>query len=117
MKSDLYSQEEVPKEVLLTTLNGVAHLKWENEKVSKLMDYNTGFVDKVYDILESSDDEKRKKESLDALSYTRQVNLHDFLSKHETNHYLKYMEDELKPLTKKNKLLKHISKTQKVKHR
>lgn len=103
--------EGVPKELLLTTLNSVAHLKFENEQVNQLMEYNKGFVDEVYEILESDKEEKQKKESLDALSFTRKTELHNFLSKHETNKYLKYMEDELKPLVKKNKLLKHISKT------
>jgi hypothetical protein len=107
-----FAQDEgVPKELLLTTLNSVAHLKFENEQVNQLMEYNKGFVDEVYEILESDKEEKQKKESLDALSFTRKTELHNFLSKHETNKYLKYMEDELKPLVKKNKLLKHISKT------
>ena len=103
--------EEVPKELLLTTLNSVAHLKFENDQVSKLMEYNKGFVDEVYEILESDKEEKQKKKLLEALSDTRKVNLLEFLKKHETNKYLKYMEDELKPLVKKNKLLKYISKT------
>lgn len=105
------AQEEVPKELLLTTLNSVAHLKFENEQVSKLMEYNEGFVDEVYEILESGKEEKQKKKLLEALSETRKADLREFLKKHETNKYLKYMEDELKPLVKKNKLLKHISKT------
>ena len=104
------AQETVSKELLLTTLNSVAHLKFEDEKVSKLMDYNEGFVDEIYEILDSDKEEKQKKELLDALSQTREANLHEFLSKHETKKYLKYMEDELKPLTRKNKLLKHIAK-------
>lgn len=103
--------EEVPKELLLSTLNSVAHLKFENDQVSKLMEYNKGFVDEVYEILESDKEEKQKKKLLEALSDTRKVNLLEFLKKHETNKYLKYMEDELKPLVKKNKLLKYISKT------
>lgn len=108
---DTYAQEPVSKELLLTTLNSVAHLKFEDEQVAKLMEYNRGFVDEVYEILDSDKEEKQKKELLDALSQTREANLHEFLTKHETNKYLKYMEDELKPLIRKNKLLKHISKT------
>ncbi len=104
------AQEEVPREILLTTLNSVAHLKFDNEQVNQLMEYNEGFVDEVYAILESDKEDKRKKESLDALSVKRESDLHDILSKHETKKYLKYMEDELKPLVRKNKLLKHISK-------
>lgn len=106
-----FAQETVSKELFLTTLNSVAHLKFEDDQVAKLMEYNEGFADKVFEILESDTEEKLKKEQLDALSYTREVDLHEFLSKHETNKYLKYMEDELRPLVKKNKLLKHIAKT------
>lgn len=105
-----HAQEELPRELLLTTLNGVAHLKFENDQVTQLMEYNEGFVDEVYAILDSDKEDKRKKESLDALSVKRESDLHDILSKHETKKYLKYMEDELKPLVRKNKLLKHISK-------
>ena len=104
------AQNEVPREILLTSLNDVAHLKFEDDKVTQLMEYNEGFVDEVYTILESEKEDKRKKESLDALSVKRKSDLHDILSKHETKKYLKYMEDELKPLVHKNKLLKHISK-------
>lgn len=105
-----HAQETVSKELLLTTLNSVAHLKFENDQVTKLMEYNEGFVDQVYEIMESDREEKQKKESLDALSFTRETELHTFLSKHETKKYLKYMEEELRPLTHKNKLLKHIAK-------
>ena len=104
------AQETVPREQLLTTLNSVAHLKFENEQVEKLMAYNEGFVDEIYEILESDHEEKHKKELLDALSYSRQIDLHEILTKHETKKYLKYMEDELKPLYHKEKLLKHIAK-------
>ena len=91
----LQAQEEdtASKDLLLATLNSVAHLKFENEQVSQLMEYNTGFVDQVYEILDSEKEDKHKKELLDALSNTREVELHGFLSKHETKKYLKYMED------------------------
>ena len=57
-----FAQDEgVPKELLLTTLNSVAHLKFENEQVSKLMSYNEGFVDEIYEILDSDKEEKQKK--------------------------------------------------------
>jgi hypothetical protein len=105
-----FAQETVPKELLLSTLNSVGHLKLPNEKVTQLMDYNTGFVDKVYDILNSDVEEKLKKGSLDGLNYAREKDLHVFLTKHETTQYLKLMEDELKPLTKQDKLLKQITK-------
>lgn len=108
--SQTYAQEAVPKELLLSTLNSVGHLKLPNEKVTQLMDYNKGFVDKVYDVLNSDTEDKRKKGSLDGLNYAREKDLRVFLSKSETKQYLKFMEEELKPLTKQDKLLKQIAK-------
>ena len=104
------AQDLVPRDLLLSTLNGVAPLKFENDQVTQLMEYNKGFVDEVYAVLESDREEKRKKESLGALSDKRDSDLKDFLSKHETKRYLKFMEGELQPLVKKDKLLKQIAK-------
>lgn len=105
-----FAQETVPKELLLSTLNSVGQLKLPNEKVTQLMDYNKGFVDKVYDILNSENEDKIKKGSLDGLNYAREKDLHVFLTKGETKDYLKLMEDAMKPLTKQDKLLKQIAK-------
>lgn len=106
-----YAQEEVPKELLLSSLNSVAHLKLENDQITQLIDYNKGFVDEVYEILESGKDDKYMKKSMEILSEKRENDLREFLGKSKTNKYLKLMEDELKPLGKKNKLLKPIIKT------
>ena len=103
-----YAQEEVPKELLLSSLNSVAHLKFENEQVTQLMDYNKGFVDEVYEILESDKEDKYKKKSMNILAEKRENDLRQLIGKRNTNKYLKLMEDELKPLGKKNKLLKPI---------
>jgi len=103
-----YAQEEVPKELLLSSLNSVAHLKLENEQVTQLMDYNKGFVDEVYEILESDNEDKYKKKSMNILAEKRENDLRQLIGKRNTNKYLKLMEDELKPLGKKNKLLKPI---------
>ena len=108
--SQTFAQEAVPKELLLSTLNSVGHLKLENEKVTQLMDYNSGFVDKVYEVLNSDAEDKRKKGSLDGLNYAREKDLRVFLTKSETKKYLKLMEEELHPLVKKDKLLKQIAK-------
>ncbi len=108
--SQTYAQEAVPKELLLSTLNSVGQLKLPNEKVTQLMDYNSGFVDKVYEILNSDTEDKSKKGQLDGLNYAREKDLHVFLTKKETKKYLELMEDELKPLTKQDKLLKQIAK-------
>lgn len=111
ISSQLKAQDEVPKELLLSSLNSVAHLKLETEQINQLMDYNKGFVDEIYEILESDKEDKYKKKSLKALSYTREMDLREFLGKHKTNKYLKLMEDELRPLGRRNHLLKQIAKS------
>lgn len=105
-----YAQEEVPKELLLSSLNSVAHLKLENDQITPLMDYNKGFVDEVYEILDSDKEEKYKKKSMKILAEKRENDLRQLIGKHKTNKYLKLMEDELKPLGRKNNLLKPIIK-------
>lgn len=102
------AQEEVPKELLLSSLNSVAHLKLENEEITQLMDYNKGFVDEVYEILESDKEDKYKKKSMKILAEKRENDFRELFGKHKTNRYLKLMEDELRPLGRRNKLLKPI---------
>lgn len=106
----IYAQEEVPKELLFSSLNSVAHLKLENDQITQLMDYNKGFVDEVYDILESDKEDKYKKKSMKILAEKRENDLRQLFGKHKTNKYLKLMEDELRPLGRKNNLLKPIIK-------
>ncbi len=101
---------KVPKELVLSTLNSVSHLKLDNDQLTALMDYNKGFVDEVYEIIESDKEEKYKKKSLKALAYTRETDLREILGKHKTNHYLKLMEDELRPLGRQDHRLKQIAK-------
>ncbi len=106
--TNAYAQETVPKEVLLTTLNGVNSLKLSNLKTTELMDYNKGYVDKVYDITESDKSEKDKKSALEILSNDTEKDLIDLLTKSDYKKYVKLMEEQLKPLTKKNKLFKYL---------
>ena len=103
------AQETVTKEVLLTTLNSVNELDFSNLKTSELMEYNAGFVDKVYEILDSDKVEKDKKKALETLNASRERDLPDLLGKKESKKYFKLMEESLKPLIKKNKLLKEIT--------
>lgn len=107
----VHAQDEVPKELLLSSLNSVAHLKLENEQITELMDYNKGFVDEVYEIIESDKEDKYKKKSLKILAEKRENDLRQFLGRHKTNKYLKLMEDELRPLGRRNHLLKPIMKS------
>lgn len=101
-------QETVPKEVLLNTLNGVNSLKLSNLKTTELMDYNKGFVDKIYDITESDKSEKDKKTALGTLSNDTESDLIDLLGKKDYKKYAKLMEEQMEPLAKKTKLLKHL---------
>jgi len=110
-KADNKEESEVPKELLLSTLNGVAHLKLDNDQITQLMDYNKGFVDEIYEILDSDKEDKYKKKSLKALANTRETDLKEFLGNHKTNKYLKLMEDELKPLGRRDHRLKEIAKS------
>ena len=82
------AQEEVPKELLLSTLNSVAHLKLENEQVTAIMDYNKGFVDEVYEILDSEKEDKYKKKSMKLLGEKRENDLRELIGKSKTNKYL-----------------------------
>jgi len=103
-----FAQENVPKEVLLNTLNSVNKLDLSNYKTSELYEYNKGFVDKVYDILDSDKSEKDKTSALKTLRTVTDKDLNDLLGKKTFKKYKNLMEDELKPLIKKSKLLKYI---------
>ena len=106
--TNCYAQESVPKEVLLTTLNSVNDLKLSNLKTTELMAYNEGFVDKIFDIIESDKSEKDKKSALGTLNNDTERDLTDLLGKKDYKKYAKLMEAQLKPLTKKSKLLKEL---------
>ena len=107
--ANAYAQETVPKEVLLTTLNGVNSLKLSNLKTTELMDYNKGYVDKVYDITDSDKSDKDKKSALQTLGNDTEKDLIDLLGKKEYKKYVKLMEEQLEPLSKKTKLFKYLS--------
>lgn len=107
----LAQKEEVSKELLLSTLNSVAHLKLEAGQEKQLFDYNKGFADEVYSILDGNQTDKDKKKALKDLSSVREKDLRGLIGKHKTNKYLKLMEDELKPLLKRDNRLKQIAKS------
>ena len=102
------SQESVPKEVFLNTINGVNELKLSNYKTSELMEYNQGYADKVYDILEGDKSEKDKKDAFKVLTTDKERDLTDLLGKKDAKKYFKLMEESLKPLIKKDKMLKYL---------
>ncbi len=103
-----FAQESVPKEVFLNTINGVNELKFSNYKTSELMEYNAGYADKVYSILESDKSEKDKKDAFKVLKTDKERDLTDLLGKKDAKKYFKLMEDSLKPLIKKDKRLKYL---------
>lgn len=103
-----YAQDIVLKEVLLTTLNDVNELDFSNAQIEGLMNYNKGFVDKVYEILDSKKEDKDIKASLSTLNEQKEKDLRNLLGKSDSKKYIKLMEEQLKPLTKKDKRLKNI---------
>ncbi len=105
---NLKAQETVPKEVLLNTLNYVNKLKLTNLETSKLMEYNKGYVDEVYDVLESTKSEQDQKEDLKILATVWEKDLIDMIGKSKTSKYFHLMEKELRLLVHKNKLLRYI---------
>ena len=106
--NNITAQENVPKDVLLNSLNSVNKLKLSNLKTKELSDYNEIYVDKVYDILDSNKSEKDKKAALKVLKNDTKRDLYDLLGKKNYNKYQKLMEKELKALIKRNKLLKYL---------
>ena len=60
----LAQKEEVSKDLLMSTLNSVAHVKLDADQEKKLIDYNKGFVDEVYSILDGDQEDKDKKKAL-----------------------------------------------------
>lgn len=105
----LAQKEEVSKDLLLSTLNGIAELKLDADQEKQLIDYNKGFVDEVYVILENDQEDKAKKKALKDLGSVREKDLRGIIGKHKTNKYLKLMEDALKPLKKRDQRLKQIA--------
>ncbi|MDT0552789.1 hypothetical protein [Urechidicola vernalis] len=102
------AQETVLKEVLLTTLNSVNELDLSNLKTEDLMEYNAGLTDRIYEILESDKVEKEKIGAMKILSNDTERDLTDLLGKKMHKKYVKLMEDQLKPLIKKDKTLKYL---------
>ena len=101
------AQENVPKAVFLNTINGVNELKMSDLKTSQLMEYNEGYADKVYDILDGDKADKDKTSALKTLNTSKEKDLEDLLGK-DFKKYRKLMEESLKPLTKKNKMFKNL---------
>ena len=105
---EINAQENVPKEVVLNTLNSVNRLKLSNLKTSQLMDYNKEYVDTVYQVLESGKSDNEQKSDLKALSNDREKDLTDLIGKSQTRKYAHLMDKEMRLPVHKNKLLRYI---------
>ena len=81
----LAQKEEVSKDLLMSTLNSVAHVKLDADQEKKLIDYNKGFVDEVYSILDGDQEDKGKKKALKELNSVREKDLRGIIGKHKTN--------------------------------
>ncbi len=108
----LFSQDtnaqEVTKDVFLNTINSVNKLKMSNYKTEELAKYNDGFADSVFEILDGDKSDKDKTSALKSLNKSTEDDLVDLLGKDTYKKYTKLMDDGLKPLIKKNKLLKYL---------
>ena len=104
----IFAQETVEKDVFLTTINSVNSLKLSNLRTTQLMDYNKGFADNVYAILDSDKKDKDQENDLKALSKSTASDLHDLLGADVYKKYAKLMRDQLKPLIKKSEGFKYL---------
>ena len=73
------------------------------------MDYNKGYADKVYDIIDNSKSDKDMKNTFKTLSSDNENSLIKIFGKKKIyKDYVQLMEDELHPLIKKDKRLKYL---------
>ena len=77
----LYAQENVPKSVLLNTLNSVNDLDLSIYKTEELYEYNAKYIDEVYNILNSNKSEKDKISALKTLRNDTEKDLNDLFGK------------------------------------
>ncbi len=108
MVSVISAQEGVSKAELLNGINNFGELGLSNEKSSELMDYNKGFADRVYDIVDSNNSEEQKINALKSLRDSTAKDLTNILGIDNFKKYKKVVKRELRPLKRKTKLLKFI---------
>jgi hypothetical protein len=106
--TNTFAQESVDKDVFLTTINSVNSLKLSNLRTTQLMDYNKGFADKVYAIVDSDKSDKDQEKDLKELSNSTASDLHDLLGADVYKKYAKLMREQLKPLIKKSENFKYL---------
>lgn len=73
------------------------------------MDYNKGYVDKVYEIIDNSKSDKDLKDAFKSLSAQNEKSLMEIFGKKGIyQDYVDLMEEQLHPLVKEDKQLKYL---------
>lgn len=102
------SQTGISKDELLRGINSFNGLGFSDVKSTELQQYNQGFADKVFDVMDSDKSEKDKITSLKYIKDAANKDLNDILGEKNFKKYKKAMQKELKPLVRKSKLVKYI---------
>lgn len=102
------SQTGISKDELLRGINSFNELGFSDVKSTELQQYNQGFADKVFDVMDSDKSEKDKITSLKYIKDAANKDLNDILGEKNFKKYKKAMQKELKPLVRKSKLVKYI---------
>jgi hypothetical protein len=102
------AQEGVSKAELLKGINNFDELGLSSEKSNDLKNYNNGFADKVYSIVDGKQTDEYKINALKSLRNDTAKDLTDILGVDNFKKYKKVVKKELRPLKRKTKLLKFI---------
>jgi hypothetical protein len=102
------AQAGISKTDLLNTLNNVGDLGFSDDVTTKLGEYNTNYVDKVFDITDSQSSTDQKISGLKNLTTGAKTDLTKLLGNDGFGKYSDSMKNLLKPLAKKSSLLKYI---------
>lgn len=102
------SQTGISKDELLRGINSFNELGFSDVKSTELQQYNQGFADKVFDVMDSDKSEKDKITALKYIKDGANKDLADILGEKNFKKYKKAMQKELKPLLRKSKLVKYI---------
>ncbi|MEN8187008.1 MAG: hypothetical protein ABFR05_07760 [Bacteroidota bacterium] len=108
MIANVSAQTGVSKAELLRSINSYNELELSNVKAEELSNYNDGFADRVYNIVDSDKSEEDKVTALKGLRESTAKDLTDILGKDVFKDYKKVVKRELRPLKRKSKLFKFI---------
>lgn len=102
------AQTGVSKDELLRSINSFNDLGFSDVKSAELQEYNQGFADKVFNVLDGDKSEQDKVTALKSIKDGAIKDLNDILGENNFNSYKKAMKKALKPLKRKSKLFKYI---------